>query len=97
MTIHPVRMNGLVLGVPQTLSYFDKMQERIVKFVTDNSNITPERFRQLMMNKDELVMDVGTVLDGQSAVDEGLIDALGGVSDVIESLYAMIEGREEAS
>ena len=97
MTVHPVRMNGLVLGVPLTLSYFDKMQERIVKFVTDNSNITPERFRQLMMNKDELVMDVGTVLDGQSAVDEGLIDALGGVSDVIESLYAMIEGREEAS
>ncbi|MFR9188865.1 MAG: ClpP family protease [Anaerotruncus massiliensis (ex Togo et al. 2019)] len=97
MTVHPVRMNGLGLGVPQTLSYFDKMQERIVKFVTDNSNITPERFRQLMMNKDELVMDVGTVLDGQSAVDEGLIDALGGVSDVIESLYAMIEGREEAS
>ena len=97
MTVHPVRMNGLVLGVPQTLSYFDKMQERIVKFVTDNSNITPERFRQLMMNKDELVMDVGTVLDGQSAVDEGLIDALGGVSDVIESLYAMIEGRDEAS
>ena len=97
MTVHPVRMNGLVLGVPQTLSYFDKMQERIVKFVTDNSNITPERFRQLMMNKDELVMDVGTVLDGQSAVDEGLIDSLGGVSDVIESLYAMIEGREEAS
>ena len=97
MTVHPMRMNGLVLGVPQTLSYFDKMQERIVKFVTDNSNITPERFRQLMMNKDELVMDVGTVLDGQSAVDEGLIDALGGVSDVIESLYAMIEGREEAS
>ena len=97
MTVHPVRMNGLVLGVPQTLSYFDKMQERIVKFVTDNSNITPERFRQLMMNKDELVMDVGTVLDGQSAVDEGLIDALGGVSDVIESLNAMIEGPEEPS
>ncbi|MGI5967775.1 MAG: ClpP family protease [Anaerotruncus rubiinfantis] len=94
MTVHPVRMNGLVLGVPQTLSYFDKMQERIVKFVTDNSNITGERFRQLMMNKDELVMDVGTVLDGQSAVDEGLIDSLGGVSDVIEALYAMIEGRD---
>jgi len=82
-----------VLGVPQTLSYFDKMQERIVKFVTDNSRITPERFRQLMMNKDELVMDVGTVLDGQAAVEEGLIDALGGVADVIESLYAMIEGE----
>ena len=82
MTVHPVRMNGLVLGVPQTLSYFDKMQERIVKFVTDNSRITPERFRQLMMNK-----------DGQAAVEEGLIDALGGVADVIESLYAMIEGE----
>ena len=93
MTVPPVRMNGLVLGVPQTLSYFDKMQERIVKFVTDNSRITPERFRQLMMNKDELVMDVGTVLDGQAAVEEGLIDALGGVADVIESLYAMIEGE----
>lgn len=93
MTVHPVRMNGLVLGVPQTLSYFDKMQERIVKFVTDNSRITPERFRQLMMNKDELVMDVGTVLDGQAAVEEGLIDALGGVADVIESLYGMIEGE----
>lgn len=91
MTVHPVRMNGLVLGVPQTLSYFDRMQERIVKFVTENSRITPERFRQLMMNKDELVMDVGSVLDGQTAVDEGLIDALGGISDVIESLYEMIE------
>ena len=91
MTVHPVRMNGLVLGVPQTLSYFDRMQERIVKFVTDNSHISPERFRQLMMNKDELVMDVGTVLDGQAAVDEGLIDSLGGVSDVIAALYEMIE------
>ena len=95
MTVHPVRMNGLVLGVPQTLSYFDRMQERIVKFVTDNSNITPERFRQLMMNKDELVMDVGTVLDGPDAVDEGLIDALGGVSDVIAALYGMIEEGAE--
>lgn len=92
MTVHPVRMNGLVLGVPQTLSYFDRMQERIVKFVTDNSRISPERFRQLMMDKDELVMDVGTVLDGQAAVDEGLIDSLGGVSDVIAALYEMIEG-----
>lgn len=92
MTVHPVRMNGLVLGVPQTLSYFDRMQERIVKFVTDNSRISPERFRQLMMNKDELVMDIGTVLDGQAAVDEGLIDSLGGVSDVIAALYEMIEG-----
>lgn len=91
MTVHPVRMNGLVLGIPQTLSYFDKMQERIVKFVTENSRITAQRFRELMMNKDELVMDVGSVLDGQTAVDEGLIDALGGIADVIEALYDMIE------
>lgn len=91
MTVHPVRMNGLVLGVPQTLSYFDKMQERIVKFVTENSRISAQRFRELMMNKDELVMDVGSVLDGQTAVDEGLIDALGGIADVIEALYDMIE------
>lgn len=78
MTIHPVRMNGLVLGVPQTLSYFDKMQERIVRFVCDNSSITPSRFRELMMTTGELMMDVGTVLDGEAAVEEGLIDHLGG-------------------
>ena len=71
MTIHPVRMNGLVLGVPQTLSYFDKMQERITKFVTENSNIKAERFRELMFNTGELITDVGTVLDGEAAVAEG--------------------------
>ncbi len=91
MTIHPVRMNGLVLGVPQTLSYFDKMQERIVGFVTKNSRITPERFRELMMTTGELMMDVGTVLDGEQAVKEGLIDELGGLSDVINCLYGLIE------
>lgn len=91
MTIHPVRMSGLVLGVPQTLSYFDKMQERIVRFVTQNSGIHAERFRELMMNKDELVMDVGTVLDGEAAVREGLIDELGGLSRVVEKLYELIE------
>ena len=94
MTIHPVRMNGLVLGVPQTLSYFDKMQERIVRFVTDNSGISPERFRELMMATGELVMDVGTVLDGEAAVKEGLIDELGGLSDAISCLYELIEERE---
>ena len=93
MTVHPVRMNGLVLGVPQTLSYFDRMQERIVKFVTDNSRISPERFRQLMMNKDELVMDVGTVLDGRKAVREKLIDELGGLSDALAWIYREIEGK----
>ena len=94
MTIHPVRMNGLVLGVPQTLSYFDKMQERIVRFVVDNSGMHPEEFRKLMMNTGELVMDVGTVLDGEAAVDCGLIDHLGGLHEAIDCLYSMIEERE---
>lgn len=91
MTVHPVRMNGVMLGVPQTLSYFDKMQERITGFVCLNSSIKPERFKQLMMNSGELVMDIGTVLDGEQAVEEGLIDALGTLGDAIEKLYALIE------
>lgn len=95
MTIHPVRMNGLVLGVPQTLSYFDKMQERIVRFVCDNSAIKPERFRELMMSTGELVMDVGSVIDGEQAVKEGLIDRLGGRSEAIDCLYDMIENSSE--
>lgn len=91
MTVHPVRMNGLVLGVPQTLSYFDKMQERIVRFVVDNSKISSEEFRRLMMNTGELVMDMGTVLDGENAVECGLIDHLGGLHEAVECLYNMIE------
>ena len=91
MTIHPVRMNGLVLGVPQTLSYFDKMQDRIVNFVTANSGISEDDFRSLMMKTGELVMDVGTVVDGAKAVEIGLIDSLGGLSDAIECLYDLIE------
>lgn len=94
MTIHPVRMNGLVLGVPQTLNYFDKIQERITDFVTRNSKISAERFRSLMMNNKQLVLDVGTTLDGRDAVKEGLIDSLGGLSDAIEALYEMIEQSE---
>lgn len=98
MTVHPVRMNGLVLGVPQMLSYFDRMQERIVRFVCDNSRMRPERFRELMMNSGELAMDMGTVLDGEKAVEEGLIDSLGSLSDVVKELYRQIEeGSEEGS
>lgn len=95
MTIHPVRMNGLVLGVPQTLSYFDKMQDRIVNFVTANSGISEDDFRNLMMQTGELVMDVGTVVDGEKAVEIGLIDSLGGLSDAIECLYDLIEQSGE--
>lgn len=91
MTIHPVRTNGMVLGVPQTMSWFSRMQERITRFVTENSRMTPERFHELMMEKDELVMDIGTVLEGREAVSEGLIDHLGGLSDALECLYGLIE------
>ncbi len=98
MTIHPVRMSGLVLGVPQTFSYFDKMQQRIIKFVTDNSSISSDRFNTLMMKTGELAMDVGTMIDGEEAVKEGLIDELGSLRSAIESLYDMIEqsGEKEA-
>ena len=91
MTIHPVRMSGLVLGVPQTLVYFDRMQERITRFVTQNSHIRAEDFTRLMMNTDELVTDVGTTLDGEAAVKIGLIDELGSLSDALDALKAMIE------
>lgn len=93
MTIHPVRMTGLVLGVPQTLSYFQNMQERIVRFVCENSNIPPDRFRELMHYTGELVTDVGTVLNGDSAVKEGLIDSTGTLSDALDCLYKLIENN----
>ena len=91
MTIHPVRMNGVVLGIPQAFSYFDKMQDRIIKFVVDNSNMPKEKYRQLLMNTSEMVNDIGTVLDGNMAVNEGLIDNLGGLSDALEELYKLID------
>lgn len=97
MTIHPVRMSGLVLGVPQTLSYFDKMQDRITNFVTENSHIRKEDFTRLMMNTGELVTDVGTVLDGEAAVSIGLIDELGSLSQALGELYRMIEEDEPCS
>lgn len=94
MTIHPVRMNGLVLGVPQMLNHFERMQERITDFVTSNSKISSDRFTELMMNTGELVTDVGSVLNGEKAVKEGLIDKLGNLSDVIECLNNMIENKD---
>lgn len=93
MTIHPVRTTGLVLGVPQTFDYFDKMQDRITRFVIENSSISEQEFTKLMMNTSELVTDVGTMLDGEMAVQKGLIDELGGLKDAVASLYAMIEGE----
>lgn len=93
MTVHPVRLNGLVLGVPQTLSYFEKMQDRIVNFVQNNSKISAADFRSLMMKTGELVMDVGTVLDGEGAVECGLVDSLGGLCDALDYLNSVIESE----
>ncbi|MCL2488618.1 MAG: ATP-dependent Clp protease proteolytic subunit [Oscillospiraceae bacterium] len=93
MTIHPVRTNGLVLGVPQAFNYFQRMQERIIRFVTSNSRISFERFQEFCLSTDELTTDMGSVLDGNRAVEEGLIDQVGSLSDAIGALYEMIEGN----
>lgn len=93
MTIHPVRMNGLVLGVPQMMNHFERMQERITDFVVRNSSISAARFTELMMNTGEMVTDVGSVLNGEKAAKEGLIDELGNLSDVLSCLYDMIENN----
>ena len=83
MTVHPVRMNGLILGVPQSLLYLKKMEERVVEFVTRNSEISEKRFKELMLNNEQLVTDFGTVLSGTEAVNEKLIDQIGGLSDAL--------------
>ena len=97
MTLHPVRTNGLVLGVPQAFTYFERMQQRITGFVAGNSRMSEQRFMQLCLNTGELVTDMGSVLDGDKAVEEGLIDRLGSLSDAIGALYEMIEQDETAS
>ena len=91
MTIHPVRHSGMMLGVPQTMRWFEQMQERITGFVAAHSGMTEKRYTELMLRTGELVMDVGTVLDGRKAVREKLIDQLGGISDALEWLYQEIE------
>lgn len=90
MTIHPIRLNGMVIGIPQTYEYFDKMQERVVQFVSKNSSITKERFRELMLKTGELANDVGTVLFGEEAVRNGLICEVGGLSNALNKLYELI-------
>ena len=91
MTIHPVRHSGMILGVPHTMRWFEQMQERITGFVAAHSGMTKKRYTELMLRTGELVMDVGTVLDGRKAVREKLIDQLGGISDALEWLYQEIE------
>ena len=90
MTIHPVRLNGVVIGVPQTYNYFARIQERIVRFVTSHSNVTREKYLELMMATDELANDVGSVIYGEEAVACGLIDSLGGLSDALGWLHGQI-------
>ena len=91
MTIHPVRHSGMILGVPQTMRWFEQMQERITGFVAAHSGMTEKRYTELMLRTGELVMDVGTVLDGRKAVREKLIDQLGGISDALDWLYQEID------
>ena len=94
MTVHPVRHSGTVLGVNRTMDYLEAIQNRITGFVSENSNISQERFTQLMMQTGQLIMDVGTVLDGRQAVQEGLIDELGCLSDAMEFLYSRTENTK---
>ena len=86
MTIHPVRTNGTILGVPQAFDYLTKMQDRIIKFIVDHSSVKEDYFRMLINRTDMLVNDVGTILDGKDAVECGLIDRIGGISDALEFL-----------
>ena len=97
MTIHPVRLNGLVIGVPQTFYYFERIQERILQFVTANSSIKRETFTKLMLQTGELAADVGSVIYGEEAVELGLIDRIGGLSDALSCLHEMIEERKSGA
>ena len=94
MTIHPVRLNGVVIGVPQTYNYFNRIQERIVSFVTEHSRVKREEYLRLMTNTDELANDVGSVIYGAEAVEKGLIDGIGTLSDALDYLHSEIEKRK---
>lgn len=96
MTVHPVRLTGLVIGVPQSYEYMDKMQDRIVKFVVQNSRVSDEKFRKLLFNTGELARDVGTIVVGQDAVDMGLIDEVGGLAQAVAKLHELIAAKKGA-
>ena len=94
MTVHPVRMTGLVVGAPQTFRYFQRIQEQIADFVTANSRISRQEFEKYMMATGEMATDVGTILYGKEAVSSGLIDRLGGLSDALAALHRMIDKKK---
>jgi ATP-dependent protease ClpP protease subunit len=93
MIVHPIRMNGLVIGVPQTFDYFTKMQNRIIDFITRTSNMSSDKIKQLMMQTDELLNDMGTILIGAEAVENKLIDEVGGVKEALQKLNSLIENK----
>ena len=95
MTVHPLRMTGVVIGVMQTFQYFQNMQERIIEFVVSNSNISHEDFKKLMLTTEEIANDVGSILFAQKAVECGLINEMGGLKDALEKMYQLIEKRRE--
>lgn len=97
MTIHPLRLTGLVIGVPQTYEYLEKMQDRVIRFVTKHSKITEEHFRELMFRTGDLVRDIGTVLVGKDAVSSGLINEVGGIGDALKKLEELIELKGKSS
>ena len=97
MTIHPVRLNGVVIGVPQTYNYFARIQERIVGFVTSHSNISRERYNELMLATDEMANDVGSVIYGEEAVSCGLIDSIGTLSDALDYLHSSCDEAKKDS
>ncbi|MGI5987568.1 MAG: ClpP family protease [Dysosmobacter sp.] len=96
MTVHPVRMSGMVIAAPQTYNYFQRLQDRIVDFVSRHSRISREDFTALMLKKDDMAADVGSVLYGEEAVEKGIIDAVGGLSDGLACLYRQIREQKEA-
>lgn len=95
MTVHPLRMSGVVIGVMQTFQYFQNMQERIIEFVVSNSNISHEEFTRLMLSTEEIANDVGSILFAQKAVESGLINEMGGLKDALEKMYQLIEEKRE--
>lgn len=96
MTIHPIRLTGLVIGVPQTFEYLDKMQERVIKFVTSHSHIQEKTFRDLMFATGNLTRDIGTNVVGRDAVETGLIDEVGGLGSAMKKLNELIEAKKKA-
>ena len=91
MIVHPVRMNGMVIGAPQTYDYFKRIQDRITSFVSLHSHVSKKRLEEMMLQTGEMTKDLGTILVGESAVREGLIDAVGGIQDAMKKLYELME------